>query len=80
MSDLQLEWAVRVGAGKGEKTIRKRKLPLVRSKVLIPFDHEQYVKADKQQIRSKVPCHNFFHKNQHLKYQAFSKGSWEHGQ
>ena len=30
------------------------------------FDHKQYVEADKQQLRSRVSRHNFFHENQHL--------------
>ena len=44
-------------------------LPLIRSKMLIPVDHKQYVEADRRQLRSKVSSHHFFHKNQHLKYQ-----------
>ena len=54
-------------------TIRERKLPLIRSKILIPVDHKQYVKKDRRQLRSKVSRHNFFHKNQLRKYQAFQK-------
>ena len=30
------------------------------------IDHKQYVEADKQQLRSRVSRHNFFHENQHL--------------
>ena len=48
--------------------------------MLIPFDPKQYVEADKQQLRLKVFRHNFFHKNQHLKYQAFPKASWQNDQ
>ena len=43
-----------------QMTIRKRKLPLFQSKMLIPFDHKQYVEADKWQLRMKVSRHNFF--------------------
>ena len=43
--------------------------------MLIPFDHKQSVEADKRQLRPKVCRHNSFHKNQHLKYQAFPKAS-----
>ena len=53
--------------------ISERKLPLIRSKMFIPFDHKQYVWVDKRQLWSKVFRHNFFHKKQYLKYQAFSK-------
>ena len=60
-----------------QMTIRKRKLSLIR-KMLLPFDHKQYVEADIRQLRSKISRRNFFHKNQHLKYQAFSKACWQH--
>ena len=56
--------------------ISERKLPLIRSKMFIPFDHKQYVWVDKRQLWSKVFRHNFFHRNQYLKYQAFSK-AWD---
>ena len=55
-------------------------LPLIRSKMLLPFDHRQYVEADKRQLHSKLARHYFFHKNQHLKYQAFPKAGWQHNQ
>ena len=28
----------------------------------------------------RFPCHNFFYTNWYLKYQAFPKTSWQHGQ
>ena len=40
---------------------------------------EKYVEADERQLRSKVSHHNFFHTNQHLKYQALLQASWQHG-
>ena len=48
--------------------------------MLLPFDHRQYVEADKRQLHSKLARHYFFHKNQHLKYQAFPKAGWQHNQ
>ena len=44
------------------------------------FDHKQYVETDKRQLRPKVSRHNFFHKNQHLKYQGFPKASCQQGE
>ena len=43
-----------------QMTIHKRKLQLIRSKMLIPFDHKQYVEAEKWQLRLEVSRHNFF--------------------
>ena len=41
--------------------------------MLIPVDHKHCVENDRQQLRSKVSRHNFFHENQLRKYQAFQK-------
>ena len=46
----------------------------------IPFDHKKYVEVGIWQLHLKLSCHYFFHKNQHLKYQAFPKASWQHDQ
>ena len=32
----------------------------MRLKMFIPFDHKQYIEADKRQLRSKFSCRNFF--------------------
>ena len=48
--------------------------------MLIPFDHKKYVEVGIWQLHLKLSCHYFFHKNQHLKYQAFPKASWQHDQ
>ena len=63
-----------------QMTIRKRKLLSMRSKMLFPFDHKQYLEADKRQLRSKVSRQNFSHKNKHVKHQGFPKSSWQYGQ
>ena len=62
-----------------QMSISGRKLPLIRSMMLISFDHKHYVETEKRQLRPKVSRHNFFHKNQHLKYQSSPKASCQHG-
>ena len=32
----------------------------MRLKMFIPFDHKQYIEAEKRQLRSKFSCRNFF--------------------